>query len=109
LQQLVKEILVVVQSPDQQQVHVEMNSNVLKGLQVDIHRQDGAVAIQFHSTSDQVNNLISTNIDMLSQGLEDRGVNVSSIRVAGSKESGRAQDFKGQPSRGGQGRQGGGR
>jgi flagellar hook-length control protein FliK len=111
LQSLIKEISVVVNSPDSQQVHIELNSNVLKGLQIDIHRQDGAVAIQFHSTSDQVTNLLSTNIDALSQGLEDRGVNVSNIRIAGSRESGRTQDFKsgGQSRGGGQGGKGGGR
>jgi flagellar hook-length control protein FliK len=110
LQQLVKEISVVVNEPNNQQVHIELNSNVLKGLHIDIHRQDGAVAIQFRSASEQISNLITTNIDALSQGLEDRGVNVSNIRVSGSRESSASQDFKGRQSRGGgQGRQGGGR
>ena len=109
LQQLVKEISVVVNSPDHQQVHIELNSNVLKGLHVDIRRQDGAVSIEFRSNSDQVSNLISSNLSVLSQNLQDSGVNVSNIRVSGARDLARTQDFKGQQPRGGQGRQRGGR
>ncbi len=94
LQQLVHEISVVVNSADRQQVHIELNSNVLKGLHIRIDRQDGAVAIQFQSTSDQVANLLARNIDALSQGLADRGVNVSDIRVSRPQEYSRARDSK---------------
>jgi flagellar hook-length control protein FliK len=107
LQQLVREISVVVNSADRQQVHIELNSNVLKGLHIRIDRQDGAVAIQFQSTSDQVSNLLTRNIDALSQGLADRGVNVSDIRVSRPQEYARARDSKSSGSNSGGSGQGG--
>ena len=112
LQQLVREISVVVNAAGNQQVNIEMNSNVLKGLHIRIERREGAVAIQFQSTSDQVSGLLTRNLEALSQGLEDRGVNVTDIRVESPKESARARDYKGQSNSGGRGqggRQGGGR
>ncbi len=113
LQQLVREISVVVNAAGNQQVNIEMNSNVLKGLHVHIERKEGVVAIQFDSTSDQVANLLTKNVESLSQGLADRGVGVAEIQVNGPRESSRARDFKGQSNSGGRqqqgGRQGGGR
>ena len=113
LQQLVREISVVVNAAGNQQVNIEMNSNVLKGLHVHIERKEGVVAIQFDSTSDQVANLLTKNLESLSQGLADRGVGVAEIQVNGPRESSRARDFKGQSNSGGRqqqgGRQGGGR
>jgi len=113
LQQLVREISVVVNAAGNQQVNIEMNSNVLKGLHVHIERKEGVVAIQFDSTSDQVANLLIKNLESLSQGLADRGVGVAEIQVNGPRESSRARDFKGGSNSGGReqqgGRQGGGR
>jgi flagellar hook-length control protein FliK len=112
LQQLVREISVVVNTAGNQQVNIELNSNVLKGLHVRIERRDGAVAIQFQSASDEVAGLLSKNLDALSQGLADRGVSVADIRVTGPRESARAREYKNQTNSGGRGqsgRQGGGR
>lgn len=112
LQQLVREISVVVNAAGNQQVNIEMNSNVLKGLHVRIERTEGGVAIQFQSTSDQVAGLLTKNLEALSQGLADRGVSVADVRVEGPKEMARAKDYKGQSNSGGRGqggRQGGGR
>ena len=81
LQQLVREISVVVNAPGNQQVHIELNSNVLKGLHIRIERQNGALAIQFQSASAEVSRLLSTNLHSLTEGLADRGVNVADIRV----------------------------
>lgn len=110
LQQLVRELSVVVNAAGNQQVHIELNSNVLKGLHIRIERHEGAVAIQFQSTSDQVAGLLSKNLDALSEGLADRGLNVADIHVEGPKDAARARDFKGQSNPGGRGqggRQGG--
>ena len=84
LQGLVREISSLVNVKGNQQVNIELNSNVLKGLHIQIERQkDGAIAIQFQSSSEAVSNLLSKNMDALSQGLIDRGVNVGDIRVSG--------------------------
>jgi flagellar hook-length control protein FliK len=112
LQQLVREISVVVNAAGNQQVNIEMNSDVLKGLHIRIERGDAGVAIQFQSTSDQVSGLLIKNLDALSQGLAERGVSVADIRVESPRESARARDYKGQSNSGGRGqggRQGGGR
>jgi hypothetical protein len=80
LQGLVREISSLVNVKGNQQVNIELNSNVLKGLHIQIERQkDGAIAIQFQSSSEAVTQLLSRNVDALSQGLIDRGVNVGDI------------------------------
>jgi flagellar hook-length control protein FliK len=84
LQSLVREISVV---SGKDQVHIELNSNVLRGLHIQIEKQDGAVAIQFQSASPEVTRLLSSNLDSLSQGLVDRGVSVSDIRITDPRES----------------------
>ncbi|MGC2194488.1 MAG: flagellar hook-length control protein FliK [Terriglobales bacterium] len=112
LQQLVREISVVVNAAGNQQVNIEMNSSVLKGLHVRIERREGAVAIQFQSASEEVAGLLSKNLDALTQGLADRGVSVADIHVEGPKEYARTREYKNQSNPGGRGqsgRQGGGR
>jgi Flagellar hook-length control protein FliK len=78
LQSLVREISVV---SGGHEVHIEMNSNALRGLHIRIEKQDGAVAIQFQSSSEDTARLLSRNLDSLSQSLADRGVSVADIRV----------------------------
>jgi len=111
LQQLVREISTVVNTNGNQQVDIELNSNVLKGLHIHIERQkDGAIAVQFQSSSDDVARLLSKNVDALSQGLADRGVVVADIRVSSGRESTGSQTSKGRSNFGGNyagGRQGG--
>lgn len=113
LQQVVREISVVVNSAGNQEVHIELNSNVLKGLHIRIDRHEGALAIQFQSASEQVMNLLSKNVDALSQALADRGVNVTDIRIANSREYSRSRNQKNSSSKLGsrdhRGRQTGGR
>jgi len=108
LQELVREISVATNAAGNQQVHIEMNSNVLKGLHVVVERKDGAVAIQFQSSSDEVARLLSRNADALSQGLADRGVSVADIHVTGPRESARVADNKGRSAPAGENRQRGG-
>jgi flagellar hook-length control protein FliK len=91
LQQLVREISVVAGGSA---VNIELNSNVLKGLHIRIEKQNEAVAIQFQSTSEDVARLLSRNLDSLSQGLADRGVNVADIRVATVKEAADTLSYK---------------
>src|SRR5262249_33449183 len=91
LQQLVREISVVAGG---NAVNIELNSNVLKGLHIRIEKQNEAVAIQFQSTSEDVARLLSRNLDSLSQGLADRGVNVADIRVAKIQESSNTPSYK---------------
>ena len=109
LQELAREISVTVNAAGQQQVHIELNSNVLKGLHIRIDRQDGAVAIQFQSSSEEIATLLSKNAEALSEALVDRGVAVSNIRIAGPAKTETRQDssnrFRGRDQRQG-GRQG---
>jgi flagellar hook-length control protein FliK len=111
LQQLVREISVVVNAAGSQQVNIELNPNVLRGLHIRIEKQDGAVAIQFQSASEQVLNLLSENVDSLSQALVDRGVTVADIRVSNPKQASEPGSYKNSSSksgsRGQRGRQGG--
>jgi len=110
LQQLVKEISVAVNSAGNHQVNIEMNSNVLKGLHIRIERGDAGMTIQFQSTSDQVSALLQNNMPALSQGLADRGVRVSDIRVTATRDASRSRDTRNRPYPGSQaGRQGRGR
>jgi flagellar hook-length control protein FliK len=110
LQQLVREISVAVNAQGNKEVQIELNSHALKGLNIRIERQAEGVAIQFNSTSDQVSSLLQKNLPALTQGLNDRGVTVSTINVSGPKEFARSQDSKGRSNFGNQsGRQGRGR
>jgi flagellar hook-length control protein FliK len=94
LQELVREISVVVNAPGQQQVHIELNSNVLKGLHISIQRQDGAVAIQFQSSSDDVATLLAKNSNALADALVERGVTLKDIRIAGPETTDNRQHYK---------------
>jgi flagellar hook-length control protein FliK len=84
LQQLVREVSV---AAGKNQVQIEMNSNVLKGLNIRIERQNGELAIQFQTTSPEVSKLLSSNLDALSQGLADRGLSVADISITSSREA----------------------
>ena len=53
LQHVVREISVAVNDSGRQQVHIELNSNVLKGLHIRVERQDAGVAIRFQSPCDR--------------------------------------------------------
>ena len=93
------------------EVQIELNSNTLKGLNIRIERQAEGVPIQFNSTSDQVSVALAEKSGQpATQGLNDRGVTVSTINVSGPKEGARSQDSKGRSNFGNQsGRQGRGR
>jgi hypothetical protein len=107
LQQLVREISVVMNKAGNQQVQIEMNSNVLKGLNIRIERQEGALAIQFQTDSQQVSSLISRNLDLLSQSLSSLGERGVDIRVTGLKEATKGADNKYRGDQGGGRGQGG--
>ena len=94
VQQLVREISVVVNTAGKQQVHIELNSNVMQGLHIRIERKEGVIGIQFQSSSDDVSKLLLKNVDALSQSLADRGLNVADIRVTGPRDSTRVQTYK---------------
>ncbi|HMK29060.1 MAG TPA: type III secretion HpaP family protein [Terriglobales bacterium] len=111
LQQLVREISVATNQAGNEQVQIEMNSGVLKGLRVRIERQEGALAIQFQTDSLQVSNLISRNLDSLSEALSNLGEGGVNIRITSSRGSSKGPDFKDRGSQGGRapGAYGGGR
>ena len=94
MQHLVREISVVVNTAGKQQVHIELNSNVMQGLHIRIERKEGVIEIQFQSSSDDVSRLLLRNADALSQSLADRGLNVADIRVTGPRDSTRVPTDK---------------
>jgi len=59
----------------------------LKGLQINIENQNGAIAIQFLTNSPAITTLLTNNLSLLSKGLDVRGVNVSDIRIDNSDSS----------------------
>jgi len=102
LQQLVREISVAMDKAGNEKVQIEMNSNVLKGLQIKIERQQGALAIQFVTDSQQVSGLINRNIEALSQSLSSLGEGNVNIRVTGTREPGKSWESKFRGQQGGQ-------
>ena len=106
LQQLVREISVVMNKAGNQQVQIEMNSNVLKGLHIRIERQEAGLAIQFQTDSQQVSSLISRNLDSLSQTLSNLGEGGVDIRVTGMKEASKGMDYKNRGNQSGRGQSG---
>jgi len=102
LQKLVREISVAMDKAGNEKVQIEMNSNVLKGLQIKIERQQGALQIQFVTDSQQVSGLINRNIEALSQSLSSLGEDNVNVRVTGTREAGKAWDAKFRGQQGGQ-------
>ena len=102
LQKLVREISVAMDKAGNEKVQIEMNSNVLKGLQIKIERQQGALAIQFLTDSQQVSGLINRNLEALSQSLSSRWEGSVNIRVTGTRESGKSWESKYRGHQGGQ-------
>jgi hypothetical protein len=89
LQELVREISLGVNASGQEQVQIDLNSNVLKGLQIRIEKHEGGVAIQFQSSSEEVASLLSKSADTLSRALVDRGLTVLDIRVSSERAESR--------------------
>jgi flagellar hook-length control protein FliK len=100
LQQLVHEIAVSVGASKHKQVSIELNSNVLQGLHIQIEQQAAGVKIQFTSGTEAVGALLTRNMNALAEGLAERGVQVADIHVTSG--SGRDRGFP----RGGAGRSG---
>jgi len=63
------------------QVDIQFNSRTLQGLQVNISRNDAGVSIRFNTDSDQISQLLSQNVQALSQALAAKGIDVGDIRV----------------------------
>jgi hypothetical protein len=106
LQQLVREISVATNKAGHEQVHIEMNSNVLKGLQIQIERQNGELAVHFVTDSQQVSGLLSRNVDLLSQSLSSLGEKGVDIRITGTTESAKTWAGKYRGNQGGRGQSG---
>jgi hypothetical protein len=102
LQQLVREITVAMDKAGNEKVQIEMNSDVLKGLQIKIERQQGELQVQFLTDSQQVSGLINRNIDALSQSLSSLGEGGVNIRVTGTREAGKSWESKYRGQQGGQ-------
>jgi hypothetical protein len=95
-------------------VDIQFNSKTLQGLQVSISQNDGKISVQFQTANEQVSQLLSQNVQALTQALANRGVDVADVRVApplASADSGRSSHGSDRDSgrgRGGSGGSGGG-
>jgi flagellar hook-length control protein FliK len=81
IQALVQEILVVTQPNGQRSVELQFNSKSLDGLQVKISQEQDQIAIRFSASSSSVSDLISRNLDQLSDALHRKGLQVAPIQV----------------------------
>ncbi len=81
IQALIQEILVVAQPNGRQAVEIQFDSKTLDGLNVQISQQQGQVAIRFSAASAPVSELISRNLDQLSDALQRKGLNLAPIQV----------------------------
>ena len=96
-------------------VDIQFNSRTLEGLQVSISRNEGKVSVQFNTASEQVSQLLTQNVQSLTQAMAARGVDLAEVRVVptttNASETGnrskQERDSR-QGSRGGSGGQGGG-
>jgi flagellar hook-length control protein FliK len=93
LQALVHEISVSLNGAKHKQVNIELNSNVLKGLHIQIEQQGTGVSIQFVSASDSVGAMLTRNMSALSEALANRGVDVNRLQVTTSAGTTRAGAF----------------
>jgi hypothetical protein len=82
LDALVQEIAVTVQERSTA-IDIQMNSRTMEGLQIRLTAApQGSVAIQFTTASPQVHELLTANIDSLSDALARRDVKVSELRIS---------------------------
>ncbi len=81
IQALVQEILVVSKPDGQQSVEIQFNSKSLDGLNVKISQEQNQIAIRFSTASASVSELLSRNLDQLSDGLQRKGVQLAPIQV----------------------------
>lgn len=81
IQALAHEILVVAQPNGQRSIEVQFNSKTLDGLHVKISQQQDQISIRFSTTSASVSDLISRNLDQLSDALQHKGLQLAPIQV----------------------------
>jgi flagellar hook-length control protein FliK len=81
IQGLVQEILVVAQPNGQHSVELQFNSKSLDGLHVKISQEQDQIAIRFSTASASVSELISRNLDQLSDALHRKGLELAPIQV----------------------------
>ena len=63
-------------------INITFDSKTLEGLQVQIRKQDGALAIRFVTQSDNVSKLLSRHTGDLQEALESKGVKISNIAIS---------------------------
>ncbi len=79
------------QSGTTQTLNMTFDSKTLQGLQVQIRRQDGEVAIHFIAQSDSVASLLKNHVSELRDTLTSKGVKVGLIAVANPSAHSRVQ------------------
>jgi hypothetical protein len=107
--EMVDKVQVLKNQAGDERVDIQFNSKTLQGLQVSISQSEGKVSVQFSTPNEQVSQLLSQNVQALTQALNNRGVDVADVRVASysaaadSGKGGSASDRDSGRGRGGSG------
>lgn len=78
---LIQEILLVCKPDGHPSIEIQFSSKTLEGLRVHISQEQDEVAIRFSAASALLSELISSNLDQLSDNLHSRGLQVAPIEV----------------------------
>jgi flagellar hook-length control protein FliK len=78
---LVQEILVVSKPNEPRSVEIQFNSKTLDGLQVQIKQDRDQIAIRFSTASESISDLLSRNLNQLTEALHSKGLQVGPIQV----------------------------
>jgi type III secretion system needle length determinant len=79
--ELVDKVQVSKSAAGDDRVEIQFNSKTLQGLEVSISQHEGKVSVQFNTANEQVSQMLTQNVQALTQALSNRGVDAE-VRVA---------------------------
>ncbi len=98
IRSIVQEVRMVAKPGDKTQIEIQLTSKTLDGLQIKIERgEEGRMQIDFVTRNDDVAQLLSRNMQNLSQSLAAHGLRVSNIQVVNPAAQAMAASFAAQP------------
>lgn len=98
IRSIVQEVRMVTKPGDKSQIEIQLTSKTLDGLQIKIERgEEGRMRIDFMTKNDDVAQLLSRNMQNLSQSLAAHGLRVSNIQVVNPAAQAIAASFAAQP------------
>ncbi|MFN0167306.1 MAG: flagellar hook-length control protein FliK [Bryobacteraceae bacterium] len=98
IRSIVQEVRMVAKPGDKTQIDIQLTSKTLDGLQIKIERgEEGRMRIDFVTKNDDVAQLLSRNMQNLSQSLAAHGLRVSNIQIVNPAAQAMAASFAAQP------------